>query len=165
MDPRSPVAVAAQVVAPERGLNERSEVLDVRAHHDDVPGFEGRVVFEEMEDGVAQHLDLASAPVTGMHPHAVVGLIEERTVVGAAGADPRGRPVETDVVLQAAEQRHRPFNLVATRAICRARIVVRRVSIRRRSTQHQLHLPRIASPRRQQWVLRRRRRGVLIAQH
>jgi ribonuclease G len=48
---------------PEGGLDERRELLDVRAHHDHVARLERRVLGEGMEDRLAQDLDLARAPI------------------------------------------------------------------------------------------------------
>ena len=65
------------VVPAERRLDERGEVLDVGTHDDDVAGLEGRIVLEEVQDGVAQHLDLTAPAVTRVHPDAVVVGLEQ----------------------------------------------------------------------------------------
>ena len=89
----------------ERGVDERGEGLDVRAHHDDVARLERRVVGEEVEDRVAQHLDLAGPAVARVHLHAVVGGVERHPLVGSAGQGRAGRcDVGADVGLEPAQQ-------------------------------------------------------------
>ena len=55
-----------RVVGAESGVDQRRESFDVGAHHDDVARFECFVGGEEVEHGVAHHLDLASPAVTGV---------------------------------------------------------------------------------------------------
>ena len=62
----------------ERRLDQRRERLDVRAHHDHVARLERRVVGEQVQDRVAQHLDLARAAVAGVDLHAAVVGVEQR---------------------------------------------------------------------------------------
>ena len=57
----------------ERRLDERRERLDVRAHDDHVARLERRVLVEQVQDRVAQHLDLAGAAVAGVDLDAAVG--------------------------------------------------------------------------------------------
>ena len=56
----------------ERGLDQRRERLDVGAHDDHVARLERRVVLEQVQDRVAQHLDLAGAAVAGVDLDAAV---------------------------------------------------------------------------------------------
>ena len=70
----------------ERGLDERRERLDVRAHDDHVARLERRVLGEQVQDRVAQHLDLARAPVAGVDLDAAVARVEHRAVVRAGSA-------------------------------------------------------------------------------
>ena len=96
-DPQLVAGVPADVAHPERGRDQRRVGLDVGAHHQDVARLEGRVVGEQAEHHLAQHLDLAGRAVAGVHL--------DRVVVGAERA---GRRVDGgvggDVVLQPAEQ-------------------------------------------------------------
>ena len=62
----------SKAAPPEGRLDQRREGLDVRTHHDDVTGLERRIVLQQMEDGVAQHLDLPAPAVARMHADAVV---------------------------------------------------------------------------------------------
>ena len=57
-------ALAVGVV--EGGPQERGELVDVGAEHDDVAGLEGGVVGEEVGDGVAHDLGLAGPAVAGV---------------------------------------------------------------------------------------------------
>ena len=69
--------VVRHVVAAERRLNQRSERLDVGTHDDDVAGLESGIVLEQVQDGVAQHLDLAAPAVAGVDADAVVVRTEQ----------------------------------------------------------------------------------------
>ena len=80
------VGPSSRSCAAERRLDERGEVLDVGAHDDDVAWLESRIVRQQVQDGVAQHLDLAPAAVAGVDPDAVV--VRRR----AAAARPRPPP-------------------------------------------------------------------------
>ncbi len=64
--------LALQTASAEGRLDQRREGLDVGAHHDDVAGLQRRIVLQQMEDGVAEYLDLAAAAVARMHTDAVV---------------------------------------------------------------------------------------------
>ncbi len=75
----------------EPGLDERGEPLDRRAEHDDVVLAERRVVGQEVQDRVAQHLDLPSLAVARVDLH--------RSVVGTEGEVAGGRCVGAQVVL------------------------------------------------------------------
>ena len=66
-DPEPVTGVPADVTHPERGGHQRRVGLDVGAHHEDVARLQGRVVVEQAEHHLAQHLDLARGPVAGVH--------------------------------------------------------------------------------------------------
>ena len=53
------VGVGDDVGEPEPGRDQRRERLDVGAHHEDVARLEGRVVLEQPDQHLAQHVDLA----------------------------------------------------------------------------------------------------------
>lgn len=65
-------AIVGRTLHAERGSDERGVCLHVRAHHDDVPQLEGRVVGEEAEQHLAEYLDLSVPAVARMHPDAGV---------------------------------------------------------------------------------------------
>ena len=69
----------------ERGLDERREDLDVRAHHDHVARLQRRVLLHRVQDRVAQDLDLARAAVAGVDLDAAVLGVQRRPGVGVAG--------------------------------------------------------------------------------
>ena len=73
----------------ERGLDQRGERLDVRAHHDHVARLERRVVGEEVEDRVAEHLDLAGPAVARVHAAGCRRTGRGAGAVGFAGAADR----------------------------------------------------------------------------
>ena len=52
--------------------DQRGERLDVRAHDEDVARLEPRVVRQQTEHDLAQHLDLTGAAVTRVNLHAAV---------------------------------------------------------------------------------------------
>ena len=56
----------------ERRRDDRRERLDVRAHDEHVARLEGRVVGEQADDDLAEHLDLTGAAVAGVHLDAAV---------------------------------------------------------------------------------------------
>ena len=89
---------AASSSAPSREgrRDDRRERLDVGAHDEHVARLERRVVGEQADDDLAQHLDLAGAAVAGVHLHAAVAVGERRRV----GRD----AVVGEVVLEPAEQ-------------------------------------------------------------
>ena len=64
---------ADHVGEPEAGRDQRRVGLDVGAHHEDVARLEGRVVLEQPDQHLAQHVDLAGRAVAGVHLHAAVG--------------------------------------------------------------------------------------------
>ena len=147
-------ATSLLVVRAERRLNQRREVLDVGAHDDDVARLELRVLLQQVQDGVAQHLDLPAAAVAGMHADAVVAGCQQRAGVAVATAAPRRCAVGPDVVLDPLQQcRRRP----------RRGSAVHLVAVCHRPAEHELHLAGVAPPRRQQRVARRRCRRVLPA--
>ncbi len=78
----------------ECGLHERRVGLHIRAHDDHVAGFETRIVREQVQQALAQHLHLPRRTVTG---------VDADRAVGGGGAG-RG-PVGPEVVLQAAQER------------------------------------------------------------
>ena len=117
-----PVAgVLAVARAAERRGDQRGEGLDVGAHDDDVARLERRVVREEAEHRLAQHLHLPVRAVAGVDGHAGVA----RDV----GED--GRAVVAQVVLQALQQRRR-------RVLGRGVVDVRDAGPRRGEAQLQL---------------------------
>ena len=73
---------------PEAGRDQRRERLDVRAHHQDVAGLERRVVLEQPDQHLAQHVDLACGAVAGVHLQAPVVL---GAAAGARAPGPSGR--------------------------------------------------------------------------
>ena len=77
-------------------------MLDVGAHDDDVARLQIGIAFQQVEDGVAQDLDLAAAAVTGVDPDAVVAGCEQRAGIGVACSG--RRPVGPDVVLDPLQQ-------------------------------------------------------------
>ena len=87
----SGVGAADDVPLAERGLDERGEDLDVRAHHDDVAWLERRIVGEQVEDRIAHHLDLAGTSMARVDLHAVVGRREGQPFVRCAGERLAGR--------------------------------------------------------------------------
>ena len=93
--PLAPAVVAVvgfPAARSERGLDQRGDRLDVGAHHDHVARLERRVLLEQVEDRVADDLDLAGAAVAGVHLEAAVTAVEQRPPVRArrAVADPAG---------------------------------------------------------------------------
>ena len=97
--------VVRHVVAAERRLDQRSERLDVRTHDDDVAGLESDIVLEQVQDRVAQHLDLATSAVAGVDADAVVVRTEQRPPVhGRATRLAHRGAIGSDVVLYELEQ-------------------------------------------------------------
>jgi hypothetical protein len=86
---------------PEPGGDQRRVRLDVRAHHQDVAGLEGRVVLEQADQHLAQHVDLARGSVARVHLEAAVG----RVVVAAGPLVDGGGVVGAQVGLQQTQQR------------------------------------------------------------
>ena len=81
------VVLVRHLAGAERRLDQRREGLDVRAHDDHVARLERRVVGEQVEDRVAQHLDLAGAAVAGVDLDAAVGGVEGEGGAGRVGPD------------------------------------------------------------------------------
>ena len=69
---RSSSSSSDDLAGAERRLDQRRERLDVRAHHDHVARLERRVLGEQVQDRVAQDLDLAGAAVAGVDLDAAV---------------------------------------------------------------------------------------------
>ena len=90
------VATLDDVTEAERRGDERGVVLDVGAHHEDVARLEGRVVLEESEQHLAEHLDLTGRPVAAVHL--------DRPVAVGEGATLRADRVGAQVALEPAEQ-------------------------------------------------------------
>jgi hypothetical protein len=121
----------------ERGLQQGGERLDVGAHHDDVARLERRVLGQQVQDRVAQDLDLARAAVAGVDLDAVVRLcVLERSILPDAGLEACEQGVATDV------------HGMSLLAVLRAR-------------QHELKLARVAPPRREQGIARQARSLVV----
>lgn len=76
--------------------DQRGVRLHVRAHHDDVPQLEGRVVGEEAEQHLAEYLDLSVPAVARMHPDAGVVAAER---VRAGWADGAYFPADSTVTV------------------------------------------------------------------
>ena len=78
------VAVRHHALEPEAGRDQRRVGLDVGAHHEDVAGLEGRVVVEQADQHLPQHVDLTRG--------AVARVDLEAAVVGSrTGGAPRRR--------------------------------------------------------------------------
>ena len=60
-------------VESERGGDQRSELLDVGAHHDDVARLKCGIVSEQADEHLPQHLHLTIGAVAGVELHASVG--------------------------------------------------------------------------------------------
>ena len=58
---------STDVAEAEAGGDQRRVGLDVGAHHQDVARLEGRVVLEQPDQHLAQHVDLAGGAVAGVH--------------------------------------------------------------------------------------------------
>ena len=133
------VVVRADLAGPERGLDERRERLDVGAHHDHVARLERRVLGEQVQDGVPEHLDLAGAAVARVDLDAAVdgtGLVRRGLVAAHRLLDPGEQGV----------------------VALRRGVVVVPVRLH-----DEVQLARVLPPRRQQPVVRERLRGVLGA--
>ena len=83
---RLELVVVDDLAGAEGGLDQRRERLDVRAHHDHVARLQRVVLLQQVEDRVAQDLDLARAAVAGVDLDAAVGGVERRAGVGGARA-------------------------------------------------------------------------------
>ncbi len=70
-----PSALVDGVGQAEAGRDQRGVGLDVGAHHEDVARLEGRVVLEQTDQHLAQHVDLAGRAVAGVHLQAAVGRV------------------------------------------------------------------------------------------
>ena len=104
-------------VQTERGGDQRRELLDVGAHHDDVPRLQRGIVGEQSDEHLAQHFDLAIGPVACVELHASVGRLEHRQLVLW-----ERRAILSHIGLQPPEQGCRPGGLErAVVQICRVR--------------------------------------------
>src|SRR4029450_10633931 len=83
----------------ERRGDQRSEVLDVGAHDDDVARLECGVISKHADKHLPQHLYLTSGPVAGMELDALVIFAEEWSSVFGTRCS-----VGCDLGLQATEQ-------------------------------------------------------------
>ncbi len=88
---------------PEAGRDQRGVGLDVGAHHEDVARLERRVVLEQADQHLAQHVDLPRRAVTGVHLEAPVA----RVVTAAGALVDRRRVVGPQVVLKQPEEGRR----------------------------------------------------------
>ena len=77
--------------------DQRRVGLDVRAHHQDVARLQRRVVGEQAEQHLAQHVDLPGRAVATVHLHRPV-VVSQRTALRPNG-------VRGDVGLQPAQER------------------------------------------------------------
>ena len=78
--------VADDVGQAEPRRDQRGEGLDVGTHHQDVARLEGRVVVEQPDQHLAQHVDLAARPVAGVHlDRAVARGKDARRELGGSG--------------------------------------------------------------------------------
>ncbi len=82
---------------PEGGVDERRVRLDIGAHDDDVAWLESGVVAEQVQQALAEHLDLPGGSVAGVDHHGPVGLCRS----GFGGA------IVAEIGLQPAEERRR----------------------------------------------------------
>ena len=135
-------------------MEQRGELVDVRAQHDHVSRFEGLVVGERVVDRISCHLDLPGTSMAGMDLDRPVAIREAHALVGGAGR--RRRPgrvdVGPDVGLDAMKE---------GRWVVRSPEGVRRVDCIGRRRQHELHLTRVGGPGAEQGVGGHRRRGVV----
>ena len=95
-EPVCGVAPVDDVTEAERRGDQRRVVLDVGAHHEDVARLEARVVLEEPEQHLAEHLDLTRRPVAAVH-------LDRPVAVGEGTALGTDR-VGAQVALEPAEQ-------------------------------------------------------------
>ena len=108
LDPQPVRGVAAldDVTEAERRRDQRRVVLDVGAHHEDVARLEGvRVVLEQPEQHLAQHLDLAGRAVAAVHLHRPVGRVERCAALAVAGRRRAGRAGASRAACRAARSR------------------------------------------------------------
>ncbi len=100
-EPMGGVTFVHHPLEPEARRDQRRVGLDVRTHHEDVARLEGRVVVEQPDEHLTQHVDLARGAVAGMYLQAaVVGRRHPRGPELAVGS-----PVGAEVGLEPAEER------------------------------------------------------------
>ena len=150
--PRTLAGLGDGAAEPERRLDERRVRLDVGAHHQHVARLERRVVGEQAEDDLAQHLDLPRRPVAGMHLHAAIGRVENPFAVGR-------ELVGREVVLEPAEQVGRALDTHPVEPR-----VDGRVDVDERG-ERALELTDVAAQRREQRVPDALVRGVVTTWH
>ncbi len=131
--------IARHLAGAESGLDQRGEGFDVRAHDDHVARLQRRVVCEQVQDLVAEDFDLAGAAVARVDPDALVHRGELVALGGSVGAD---------VGLDSSEQR--------SAGLLDGMVYI----VMHRFGQHELHLPGVLAPGRQQTVGRDGRRRV-----
>jgi hypothetical protein len=137
----------------ERGVDQRCEHLDVRAHDDDVARLQRRVAREQVQDRFADDLDLAGAAVAGMHLETAVVRLERHALVRCARERrPGGRAVAADVVLDSAEKR--PLPLLDDRMLVHNEAILV-------ACENELHFAGVPTPGGKQRVPRQRRSGIL----
>ncbi len=136
------VVLVAASAGSERGLDERRDRLDVRAHDDHVARLERRVTLEQVEDRVTDHLDLTRTAVAGVDLEAVIVVAEQCPCIFLAGKRrPGRRGVDADPGLDPLQQG--PLR-VGDRVMMVGPAAVRR--------QDKLELPRVLAPTREQPV-------------
>ncbi len=127
-------------------MDERRERLDVRAHDDHVPRLQRGVDLEQMQDRVAQDLDLAGAAMAGMDPQRPVVVGQRRPLLSTPTADPPAHPPG-----DSASKESRASSSTSWCSIHRVAL----------SREHHLHLPRVLPPGGEQPVLRKLGRRVV----
>ena len=134
----------------EGGVDQRSEGLDVGAHHHDVAGLQRGIGGQEVEDGVAHHLHLAAPPVAGVHGEAGVARVEHGPVVAPRQRQAGRWPVSPHVGLDPLQQRRFPrfegMMVVDRRGVAPAAVDTFP------GGEHQLHLAGVTPPGGEQGV-------------
>ena len=80
--------------------DQRGVGLDIGAHHQDVARLQGRIVGEQTQQHLPQHIDLTRRPVAAVHLNRPVVRLDRPTL--------RGNRIGGDIGLQPAEQSVRP---------------------------------------------------------
>ena len=93
------------VAEPEVRVDQRRVGLDVRAHHQDVARLQRRVVGEQAEQHLAQHVDLAGRAVAAVHLDGAVVVVQRPAVrPDGVGGDVGLQPAEQSVGMVAAAE-------------------------------------------------------------